>query len=858
MVAGNGVGSVTVLGLILPRRSRFVWLLVIAMLVSLLSVAGQNTPAMAAVGTASISGTVQGQGTPNVDLAGVLVSARSTNGFYFRSGSDAYTGADGSYTISNLPAGTYTLSFQVVDSGPGMNYVSTYLGGKSAIAAGDRFTVGAGESVAGKNVVLAIGATISGHVDHPGNGSAGVQVYSAGNASDFNPGVQVDNSGNYTINRVGTGSFTLNFYGYGAASQYWNNKPTLDVANYFDVAAGQTITGKDAQLVAGGVITGNVQGLGSPNTVLGGVTVSAFLLSGGGTPSSSSFTDAEGNYTIPDLTAGTYSLSFSPRSDQSYQKQWWEDKATQATAVSFAVASGQVVSGMNAVLTPSTSISGNVTGQGTPNTNLQNVWVTAHLADGSSAGTSVTGADGGYTIRDLTAGSYTLSFTTYDGTHLSQWWSGKPSQSVADFFSVTAGQQVTGKDIVLPVGATISGNVTGAGSPNVTLQNVSVDAVDPAGNFVSSASTDVNGNYTVNGLPTGSYTLRFSTNGLDNFATEWWNGKTSPGTADFFSVTAGQQLMGKDIVLPVGATISGTITSTSGVRLDGTVAVYLAAGAGDTNATLVASSAEVGGSYSIPGLPAGSYKLGFTTDSTGFSLSGSLLPSDPYLSQWYQGKYSFGTAIPVVSTAGQAVGGINFVIENPTFADVSDPTYAFYNYIQWMSSSGVSTGTVQPSGKPLYRPSNAVSRQAMASFLYKLSGETFVAPTVTTFADVDSSATFFTAIEWMASKGISTGTVQPAGKPFYKPTDAVSRSAMALFLARYSHANISAAPTVASFADVPLDAPSAAAIKWMKDTGISTGTVQPSGLALYKPSDPVSRSAMAAFLYRMVHLVTAG
>jgi hypothetical protein len=758
MVAGNGVGSVTVLGLILPRRSRFVWLLVIAMLVSLLSVAGQNTPAMAAVGTASISGTVQGQGIPNVDLAGVLASALPTDGYSFQSGSDAYTGADGSYTISNLPAGTYTMSFQVVVSGPGMNYVSTYLGGKSAIAAGDRFAVGAGESLAGKNIVLAIGATISGHVDHPGNGSAGVQVYSAGNASDFNPGVQVDNSGDYTINRVGTGSFTLNFYGYGAASQYWNNKPTFDVANFFDVAAGQTITGKDAQLVAEGVITGNVQGLGSPNTVLGGVTVSAFLLGGGGIASTSSFTDAQGNYTIRDLTAGTYTLSFSPRSDQSYQKQWWEDKATQATAVSFAVASGQVVSGMSAVLTPSTSISGTVTGQGTPNTNLQYVLVAAYLADGSSAGTSVTGADGGYTIRDLTAGSYTLSFTALDGTHLSQWWSGKPSQSAADFFSVTAGQQVTGKDIVLPV----------------------------------------------------------------------------------------------------GATISGTVTSTSGVRLDGMVAVYLAAGAGDTNATLVASSPEIGGSYSIPGLPAGSYKLGFTTDSTGFSLSGSLLPSDPYLSQWYQGKYSFGTAIPVVSTAGQAVGGINFVIENPTFADVSDPTYAFYNYIQWMSSSGVSTGTVQPSGKPLYKPSNAVSRQAMASFLYKLSGETFVAPTVTTFADVDSSATFYTAIEWMASKGISTGTVQPAGKPFYKPTDAVSRSAMALFLARYSHANISAAPTVASFADVPLDAPSAAAIKWMKDTGISTGTVQPSGLALYKPSDPVSRSAMAAFLYRMVHLVTAG
>jgi len=32
---------------------------------------------------------------------------------------------------------------------------------------------------------------------------------------------------------------------------------------------------------------------------------------------------------------------------------------------------------------------------------------------------------------------------------------------------------------------------------------------------------------------------------------------------------------------------------------------------------------------------------------------------------------------------------------------------------------------------------------------------------------------------------------------------------------------------------------------------ISTGTAQPSGLPLYQPSGPVSRQAMAAFLFRL-------
>jgi hypothetical protein len=190
----------------------------------------------------------------------------------------------------------------------------------------------------------------------------------------------------------------------------------------------------------------------------------------------------------------------------------------------------------------------------------------------------------------------------------------------------------------------------------------------------------------------------------------------------------------------------------------------------------------------------------------------------------------------------------------PTFADV-DPTSPFYTYVQWMSSTGISTGTVQPSGKPLYKPVDAVSRQAMALFLYRLSGQTFVPPAVQTFADVPPASPFYTAVEWMANRGISTGTVQPSGKPLYKPVDPVSRQAMALFLARYDHIDVSTAPATQSFADVATSLPSfAAAIGWMKSTGISTGTAQPSGLPLYKPVDPVSRQAMAAFLYRLAHL----
>ncbi len=102
----------------------------------------------------------------------------------------------------------------------------------------------------------------------------------------------------------------------------------------------------------------------------------------------------------------------------------------------------------------------------------------------------------------------------------------------------------------------------------------------------------------------------------------------------------------------------------------------------------------------------------------------------------------------------------------------------------------------------------------------------------------------------MKDAGLSTGTVQPTGKPLFKPADPVSRSAMAPFLYRAAGEPAFLVPAQPRFADVPTSHPFYKQIEWMAAMGISTGTAQPSGLPLYKPVDPVSRQAMAAFLFR--------
>jgi uncharacterized delta-60 repeat protein len=110
------------------------------------------------------------------------------------------------------------------------------------------------------------------------------------------------------------------------------------------------------------------------------------------------------------------------------------------------------------------------------------------------------------------------------------------------------------------------------------------------------------------------------------------------------------------------------------------------------------------------------------------------------------------------------------------------------------------------------------------------------------FTDVPTGHAFCAEIEWMRDYGISTGF----GDGTYKPTTNVTRQGMSAFMARLAGATLTtcAAPP---FPDVPITNPFCREIKWMKDTGISTGF----GDGTYKPTANVTRQAMSAFMARL-------
>ncbi|MDO4898109.1 MAG: GH25 family lysozyme [Rothia sp. (in: high G+C Gram-positive bacteria)] len=178
----------------------------------------------------------------------------------------------------------------------------------------------------------------------------------------------------------------------------------------------------------------------------------------------------------------------------------------------------------------------------------------------------------------------------------------------------------------------------------------------------------------------------------------------------------------------------------------------------------------------------------------------------------------------------------------PGFIDVASGDM-FYREISWLAETGISRGWDVAGGK-VYRPDENISRAAMAAFMYRMSGSpSYTPPARSPFTDVPVSHPFYREIAWAADRGITTGWADGS----FRPEDSMSREAMAAFFYRLSGTSGYAGKT--SFRDVPATNPFYREISWFEGQGISTGW--PDGT--FRPAEPVSRGAMAAFIYRFTY-----
>ena len=181
-----------------------------------------------------------------------------------------------------------------------------------------------------------------------------------------------------------------------------------------------------------------------------------------------------------------------------------------------------------------------------------------------------------------------------------------------------------------------------------------------------------------------------------------------------------------------------------------------------------------------------------------------------------------------------------------TFVDVG-ADHPFCIEIAWLADEEGAKGW--PDGT--YRPGVPASRQALAAFLWRLWGQPDPLPGAPTFTDVPSTHPFHDAIIWLAGEGFAEGYDDGT----FRPTDPVSRQAAAALLRRQHEGGRSGGvPAVrdATFPDVPDGHPFHDDIAWLVDGGIADGYDD----GTFRPGAPVSRQAMAAFLYRLYGIRT--
>jgi hypothetical protein len=286
----------------------------------------------------------------------------------------------------------------------------------------------------------------------------------------------------------------------------------------------------------------------------------------------------------------------------------------------------------------SSSISGRVTNAS--GVGIQNIWVRVYDLDCIHLSAVSTDASGNYLVSGLPAGTFKVWFDRNGQNYVSEWFNDKGNCDTADQITITAGGAILNINAQLAASGSISGLVTN--TSGVGIQNIWIDVYDLADNYLSSWSTDANGNYTISGLPAGNLKVCFLNN-HQNYVGEWYNDKSSFATADPVAVIAGSTTSNINAQLTSGGQISGRVTNASAIGIQNIqVRVYDLG-----NNSVGTINTDASGNYTVSGLPGGNLKVFF--DKAGQN----------FISEWFNDKDSSSIADQVAVTAGGITTNIN-------------------------------------------------------------------------------------------------------------------------------------------------------------------------------------------------------
>ena len=403
----------------------------------------------------AISGRVTAANT-GTGLSNVAVSIFNAAG---ESVAYAYTNSSGAYITTVLPTGNYRVRFEAQSTS----------GGYAPADYPAMVVVTSPNITPNIDAALALGATIAGRVTAADSGlplpDIDVVVYDS--SGEEIGGATTRPDGTYTTSQgFGIGTYRVGFNVYGNASGYaavfYNNKTSLATASSITISSATNVSGIDAALVKGGLISGRVT---DAATGAGLSRIDIEVYDSSGNQVATGYTGPTGVYiTDPAIITGSYRVRFVPSSYTElggYIATFYNNKTTLATADAVQVSASATQSGIDAALTQGGQLAGQVFAPGAALRAVGTVGqpgstVTVYDSAGLVVASAETNDLGFYqTNPGLPNGTYRLSFTppAASGYHPT-FYSRKLNLAGADPIVINAPGVKSGIDgVLLPIRA---------------------------------------------------------------------------------------------------------------------------------------------------------------------------------------------------------------------------------------------------------------------------------------------------------------------------------------------------------------------------------------------------------------------
>jgi hypothetical protein len=606
-----------------------------------------------------ISGTAIGA-SPKVPLEGLKVCAREPehprdlNDPEKNSGCTT-TDSNGGYTIGGLPSGAYEVEFEVPYSSQ-LNFFTQFYDEKAAWPEANLVSVTAGNTISGVDEELSNGGQISGKLTSASTGDPieKATVCASGKSEDGYEGgcATTNTNGEYTIIRLRSTEYEVTFNASGYVSDHLGNSGLTEVAGDVSVTIGDITSGVDMSLKELPRIGGRVTNFSSKAPIKGiEVCVRLVSLTSNGPCAT---TDANGEYSIPDLEVGEYTVAFSA-SGLGYLTQYYNETIFSYDAARISAMPGTDAKNIDAELEEPGTISGKVTDAATKAA-LEEIHVCAGEAPEGNRTCTTTNAQGEYTISGLPGRAYYVEFDAGLVHYLTQFYANASSRSSAQPVTVTPGSTISGIDAELvPInGGGLTGTVVSSETER-PIEGIEVCAYEASGEglFGECAKTESRGEYTITGLSPGEYKVAFSSpaNSSLNYVTQYYNDQSSASEATAVTVTTGNLDSLDDARLKEGGRITGEAVDASSKHVVGGIEVCAFALQSDG---IGCALTDADGEYTIAGLTHGEYIVEFSS-STESGLD--------YVTQFYDDKASFSEATPAPVEEGGTKSGIDAELE---------------------------------------------------------------------------------------------------------------------------------------------------------------------------------------------------